>query len=110
MSGYQFSPFEIGQIKAHAYHGLGAAAIARLLVKADGKNHWSDKAVQNALDKLESHPKWRGERRKGSMRPRKTSIVITANYTTATRELLHTSDFLANKDNRVLVERASAPR
>ena len=39
MSGYQFSPFEIGQIKAHMHHGLGAAQMARILVKADGKTH-----------------------------------------------------------------------
>ena len=42
MSGYQFSPFEIGQIKAHMYHGFGAAQMARILVKADGKTQWSD--------------------------------------------------------------------
>ena len=73
MSGYQFSPFEIGQIKAHVYHGLGAAQIARILVKADGKTHWSDQAVQNQMDKLDGNRKWRGERREGSMRPRKTT-------------------------------------
>ena len=36
-------------------------------------------------------------------------IVVTANYTTKNRELLETSDFLANKDNRVLVERTAPP-
>ena len=36
-------------------------------------------------------------------------IVVTANYTTKNRDLLDTSDFLANTDNRVLVER-TAPR
>ena len=73
MSGYQFSPFEIGQIKAHMYHGLGAAQMARILVKADGKTQWSAKAVQNQIDKLEEKPTWRGERMEGSMRPRKTT-------------------------------------
>ena len=73
MSRYQFSPFEIGQIKAHVYHGLGATQIARILVKSDGKTKWSDSAVQNQMDKLEEQPKWRGERQEGSMRPRKTS-------------------------------------
>ena len=73
MSGYQFSPFEIGQIKAHMYHGFGAAQIARILVKADGKSQWSDKAVQNQIVKLEEEPTWRGERREGSRRPRKTT-------------------------------------
>ena len=38
MSGYQLAAFEIGQIKAHVYHGLGAAQIARIFVKADGKH------------------------------------------------------------------------
>ena len=73
MAGYQLSAFEIGQIKAHVYHGLGAAQIARILVKADGKTHWSDNAVQTQIDKLDEKPNWRGERREGSMRPRKTS-------------------------------------
>ena len=73
MSGYQFTPFEIGQVKAHVHHGLGAAEIARILVKADGKTHWSDNAVQKQIEKLEEQPKWRGERQEGSMRPRKTT-------------------------------------
>ena len=82
MSGYQFSPFEIGQIKAHMYHGLCAAEIARILVKADGKTKWSDKAVQNQIDKLQEKPKWRGERVEGSMRPRKTSSKQDAQIVT----------------------------
>ena len=36
-------------------------------------------------------------------------VVITANYTTKNRELLETSDFLANENNRVLVERTAPP-
>ena len=36
-------------------------------------------------------------------------VVITANYTTKNRELLETSDFLANKNNRVLIEHTSPP-
>ena len=32
----QLTPFEIGQIKAHAYHGLGASAIVPLVSKPDG--------------------------------------------------------------------------
>ena len=34
----QFSPFEVGQIKAHVYHGLSGAAISRILYKADSKS------------------------------------------------------------------------
>lgn len=73
MSGYQFSLFEVGQIKAHVYHGLSATKIADLLVKADGKTRWTVKSVQNQMDKLKEQPTWRGERQEGSMRPRKTT-------------------------------------
>lgn len=73
MSGYQFSPFEIGQIKAHVYHGLSATKIAGILAKPDGKSRWTVKAVQNQIDKLKEQPAWRGERQEGSMRPRKTT-------------------------------------
>ena len=66
MSSYQLSPFYLGQKKAHAYHGLGASAIARILVKPDGKTHWSAQAVQDAIDKLAEKPKWAGERKVGS--------------------------------------------
>lgn len=69
----QFTPFEVGQIKAHVHHGLSAAAISRLLVKPDGKNYWSERAVGDAITKLEENPTWRGERQKGSGRKRKTS-------------------------------------
>ena len=61
-----FTPFEIGQIKAHTYHGLGAAAISKILLKPDGKSHWCPQAVSDALHHLESDPKWRGERKKGT--------------------------------------------
>jgi transposase len=87
MAGYQLSAFEIGQIKAHVYHGLGAAQIARILVKADGKTHWSDNAVQTQIDKLDEKPNWRGERREGSMRPRKTSAKQDAQIVALLRRL-----------------------
>ena len=32
-------------------------------------------------------------------------LVVTANYSTKNRDLLHTDDFLSHRDNRVLVER-----
>ena len=66
MSGYQFSAFEIGQIKAHLYHSLGATEIARIIVKPDRKSHWSDTAVQKQIDKLTATPRWRGQRQPGS--------------------------------------------
>ena len=36
-------------------------------------------------------------------------VVLTANLTTTNRDLLETSDFLANTDNRVLVTRTAPP-
>ena len=67
-----FTPFEIGQIKAHVYHGMSGAAISRILCKRDGKSHWSETAVQDVVNKLEDDPSWRGERKTGSGCPRKT--------------------------------------
>ena len=59
----QFTPFDIGQIKAHVHHGLTGAAISRILLQPDGKSHWSETAVQIAVKKLlvEETPDWRGE-------------------------------------------------
>ena len=70
---YQFTPFEVGQIKAHLHHDLGPAAIARILVKPDGESHWSLTAVKGVVDKLTEDPHWRGERQKGSGRERETT-------------------------------------
>ena len=39
----------------------------------------------------------------------KVPIVVTANYTTRNLDLLKENDFLANGDNRVLVERTAPP-
>lgn len=74
-SGYQLSAFEIGQIKAHLYHGLGATAIAGILVKpgTGGKGRWSPTAIQKAIDKLETDRLWRGQRAAGSGAPRLTT-------------------------------------
>ncbi len=62
----QLTPFDIGQIKAHAYHGFGATAIAKILRKPDGKGRWSVQAVADALSKLQVDKKWRGERKEGT--------------------------------------------
>lgn len=69
----QFTPFEIGQIKAHVYHGLSGAAISRILVKPDGKTGWSETAIQVAIEKLAGNIDWRGDRQSGSGAPRVTS-------------------------------------
>ena len=73
MAGYHFTAWELGQIKAHLHHGLGPAAIARILVKPDGKTHWSDNAVSGVIAKLKAAPQWRGERKEGSGAERQTT-------------------------------------
>ena len=65
------TPFEIGQLKAHLHHGLGATAIAGLVTKIDGASV-SAQAVCDVKTKLEENPSWRGERAPGSGAPRKT--------------------------------------
>ena len=69
----QFTPFEVGQVKAHVYHGLSGAEISRIILKPDGTNKWSDKAVQDVVARLNDDPSWRGERAQGSGAPRKTT-------------------------------------
>ena len=41
----QFAPFEVGQIKAHAYHGMSGAAISRILFKPDGESGLAGNSV-----------------------------------------------------------------
>ena len=36
-----FTGFALGQIKAHMHHGLGPLAISRILLKPNGKSHWT---------------------------------------------------------------------
>ena len=72
----RLTAFEVGQIKAHAYHGLGAAAISRIVFKADGKTHPSEHGVKDVLDKLQRKPTWRGERDVGSGRWRLTTPAV----------------------------------
>ena len=67
-AGYHLTPFDVGQIKAHAHHGLGPAAIAKILSKPDGKSRWSDRAIADALANLKEDPSGRGERQEGSGR------------------------------------------
>lgn len=69
----QFSPFEVGQVKAHMHHGLGSQRISGILVKADGKTSFSKTAVQDVMDRLLANPRWKGERADGSGAPRKTT-------------------------------------
>ena len=69
----RLTPWEYGQIKAHMYHGLDGAKISRILLKPDRRNHWSETAIQNAVNKIEEDPDFRGEREEGSGAPRKTT-------------------------------------
>ena len=69
----QLSPFEAGQVKAHMEHGLSAKDIAKRILKADGKETFGETAIQNCMDKLKKQPRWKGQREKGSGRPRKTT-------------------------------------
>ena len=72
---YQLTAFEVGQVKAHMEHGLGAAAISQIILKADGRNTFSDTAIRNCMRKLRENPRWRGEREEGSGAPRKTTTA-----------------------------------
>ena len=73
LSGYQLTQFDVGQVKAHMHHGLGSTAISNIMVKADGQSNFSEQAILDAMNKLRSNPRWRGERAPGSGAPRKTS-------------------------------------
>ena len=76
MTGHhQLTPFDLGQIKAHLYHGLRPAAIREIMVKGKGKKRWSHNAIKNACDKFEADPTWKGERAEGSGRPRETTVA-----------------------------------
>ena len=72
-SGYQLSPFEVGQIKAHLEHELSAAEISKRVFKPDGKTRFKETAIKNCIRKLQANPRWRGERQEGSGGPRKTT-------------------------------------
>ena len=73
MAGYQLSPFEVGQVKAHMEHGLGSTEISRRVFKPDGKSNFSETAILQCMGKLKKNPRWRDDRAEGSGAPRKTS-------------------------------------
>ena len=73
MTTYQFTPFEVGQVKAHMEHGLGCTTIMTKVKKPNGKDFYSETAIRNCMSKLEQDPTWRGEREDGSGAPRKTN-------------------------------------
>ena len=51
----QLTPFEIGQIKAHLYHGLGPVGISRIVKKPDG-SPISHGRISLVASKLASDP------------------------------------------------------
>ena len=69
----QFTPFDVGQVRAHLYHGLGPSQIAGISTKSDGRARFSHTVVAGIIEKLENDRKWRGERQEGSGRPRVTT-------------------------------------
>ena len=71
-SAARFTPFDIGQIKAHMHHGLSASDIILIVKKSDGAAP-SLQGVVDVMEKLLSDKRWRGEREEGSGRPRVTS-------------------------------------
>ena len=73
MPGFQFTPFEAGQVLAHMHHKLTALQISRIIFKADGKSRFSETAVKNCMDALTEDSSWRGKRQEGSGAPRKTT-------------------------------------
>ena len=70
----QLTPFEVGQVKAHMYHDLGARRIAGIICRADGTK-FSDTAIQDCMNKLLENKHWRGERAEGSRAQRKTAAA-----------------------------------
>ena len=71
-AGYQLGPFEVGQTKAHAHHGLSAAAISRIVTKPD----FTDRTILRTTAKINGDPAWRGEKQTGSGRLRKTTVKL----------------------------------
>ena len=72
-STYQLNPFQVGQVLAHMHHKLAALQISRIIFKSDGKSRFTETAIKNCMDALKSDPAWKGQRKKGSGAPRKTT-------------------------------------
>ena len=69
---YQFSPFEVGQIKAHMHHGCNAETIRHPVTKVDGNSLWTHQAISDTMRKIQDDKSYRGDRTEGSGRKRKT--------------------------------------
>ena len=96
-----FTPFEVGQVKAHLHHGLGPGDIAKIIYKPDGKNRYSHTAVANIIAKLGADRNYRGQRKAGSGRERFTTKaqdkLIVQELKDSRGEYKVTVDFLRNK-------------
>ena len=60
-------------MKTHLHHEMNPADIARIVLKPDGKTHYSVTAIHNSIEKLNIDPLWRGERQDGCGAPRQTT-------------------------------------
>lgn len=70
----QLGVFQVGQVKAHHWHGLGPSAIAKIVRKPGKKKlFYSATAISDCIKKLEADPEWIGVRQAGSGPPRKTT-------------------------------------
>ena len=94
MAGYQLTPFEVGQVKAHMEHGLGCTAISNRVSKPDGKTTFGETTIQNCMRKLEQNPDWRGERKEGSGAPRKTTTKQDKCYDVKVLEFLRSTPWI----------------
>ena len=70
--------FEVGQVKAHMHHKLGATAISRIvskprLKKSHKKRLYSRQTIADCMTKLDGNPEWTGKRKPGSGALRKTT-------------------------------------
>ena len=74
LKGTQLGVFQVGQVKAHHWHGLGPSAIAKIVRKPGKKKlFYSATAISDCIRKLEANPEWTGVRKSGSGPPRKTT-------------------------------------
>ncbi len=73
----RLTPFEVGQIAAHASHGLSLAEVASMVTRGDGSLGVSKETVRRALARLKKDKTWRGDRKTGSGRKKATTPKVT---------------------------------
>ena len=65
----RLTPFEVGQIAAHASHGLSLAEVASMVTRGAGSLGVSKETVRRALGRLKKDKTWRGDRKAEERRP-----------------------------------------